>query len=466
MFFLFVLCFLVGHSLASSNSTALVGWQLDDNSRSTWDIVWSCLSTIFACTWTVLHINVYPRNISNKRWIVTKLVWWLIAIVIPEVLFWAAAYNLYWSILLQKVCNAAQNTRDSDSSEPKLWLSKRAIPLGQAQDLCHIDLHPVHTEWTIRQCFCIRIRGLALQTQDEWIYTIRPSDMKPFIQAGLIRCSDFRDRDVEDRAKSDSFAKAFTLLQSTWFLCNCIGRWAYSLPISPIELATVAYVGCGVLTYAAWWYKPKDMTTPITIYLRFDRKNLPAQVCNLTEQRQKGWVHLRARVKEEREVYDATTPPSDDEPDEPGNDQPDDYAPFEKPLDGILLSIACTSAALIYCAIHVAAWNFEFPTKAEQIIWRVLSLIAVGTVFIFSALQSLEEYTSFLKSKNMLPSFMTDYDRKGGRVLVVRPYVVILCFFMYIPARLWMMGLVFSSLRALPAATYTTVDWLTAIPHF
>jgi hypothetical protein len=220
MFFLLVLSFLVTHSLASSNSTALASWQLDGNSRSTWDIVWTCFSTIFACTWTVLHMFVPPRNISNTRWTIVKLSAWLIAIVAPEVLFYVAAKDLYWTILLQKVCNAVQNTRDSDSSEPKLWLSKRAIPLGQAQGLCHVDLHPVHTEWTIRQCFCIHAGGLALQTQDEWIYTLRPKDMKPFIQAGIIRCSDFRDRDVEDRAKADSFAKAFAILQSTWFLAT------------------------------------------------------------------------------------------------------------------------------------------------------------------------------------------------------------------------------------------------------
>ncbi|KAJ5722075.1 hypothetical protein N7488_000110 [Penicillium malachiteum] len=452
---LLVIGFLVSHSLASSNSTALVGWQLGGNSRSTWDLLWSCFSTIFACTWTVLHIAVPPRNISSKRWTVTKLFLWLIAIVVPEVLFWISACNFYWSTLLQKVCNAAQNTRDTHLLEPKLWLSKRVISLGQAQDLSHMNLHPVHSEWTLRQCFCILSRGLTLQTQDE---------------------GSTQDRDVEDRAKSDSLAKAFTVLQSTWFLCNCIGRWAYSLLVSPIELSTVAYVGCGVLVYGVLWYKPRNMTTPIAIYLQFDRANLPTEVCSLTERNREGWVHLRARVKEEsaitalknylRELYDATIPAPNNEPEEPHNDQPNDYAPFEGPFYGIVLSITCTSAALIYCAIHVAAWDFEFPTKAEQTVWRVLSLICVGAVFIFSAVDCLVEYTSFLKSKNMLPSFMVDYDRKGGRWLVVDHYIKLLSVLVYVPARLGMMGLVFSSVRALPMATYTTVDWLTTIPHF
>ncbi|KAJ5714539.1 uncharacterized protein N7483_011720 [Penicillium malachiteum] len=307
---------------------------------------------------------VPPRNISNKRWTITKIFILLLAIVAPEVIFWVAASELYSTIILQKACNVVQSTRDSDSSEPKLWLSKRAIPLGQAQGLDHIDLDPVHTDWTFRQCFCIDSGGVALQTQDEWIYRLRPEDMKPLIQAGIIRCSDFRDRDVEDRAKSDSFGKAFTVLQSTWFLCNCIGRWAYSLPVSPIEIATVAYVCCGILICGVWWYKPKNVTTPICIYLRFDRKDLPTEVCNLTKGNPKGWVHLRARVKEESILSafktfltlfnNATSPATSDGPDQSHNNERDDHSPLERPSYGILFSATCTSAALIFCAIHIA----------------------------------------------------------------------------------------------------------------
>ncbi|KAJ6004819.1 hypothetical protein N7540_012618 [Penicillium herquei] len=107
------------------------------------------------------------------------------------------------------------------------------------------------------------------------------------------------------------------------------------------------------------------MTTPIAIYLRFDRKDLPTEVSNLTEQNREQSVHLRARVKEEstiaalkgylREIYDATVPSSSNESNESRNDEPDVYAPFEGPLHGIIFSVTCTSAALIYCAIHVAA---------------------------------------------------------------------------------------------------------------
>lgn len=353
---LILAAFFAGHSSAS-NSPALVSWQLDGNSRSTWDIVWTCFSTVFACTWTALHLDVPARNMSDVRSTISKIRAWFLAVLVPEVYFWLASMQLYHAISLRKMSNAAQRTRDNESEEPKLWLSTRSRPLEQAQDLEHIDLHPVHTEWTLRQCFCINANGLALQTQDEWIYTIRPRNMKSFIQAGIIRCSDFRDRDIEDRAKADSFAKAFTVLQSTWFLCNVIARWAYSLPVSPIELATVAYVACGILIYGMWWYKPKDMNTPITVFLRCDRENIPIEVRSLIETHSAAWVHLRARVKEEHTasvLWKAIRTPFLSRYPEPRDEEEDDDL-RETPLDGIIWGAICNSAALLYCAIHIAA---------------------------------------------------------------------------------------------------------------
>lgn len=301
MLITWLLLLFVNGSLAS-NSTALVSWQLEGNGRSTWDILWPCLTTIFACTWTILHFGVWPRNISNRRIWLSQLRTAILAILAPEVIFLLAAEELTDVKRVRELCNTAQRERDGEA-EPKSWLSMHTRPLEQAQapkqHLHHIDLNPVNTEWSLPQCFCIVSNGLAVQTQDEWIYTIRYAEMKAFIQAGIFHPSDFRDQDIADRAKADPFAKGFAILQSTWFLCNVIARWVSTLPVSPIEVSTVAYVVCGILTYAAYWHKPKNMSTSIKIYLRYTRATLPAGILRLTESNPKGWVHLRARIQNE-----------------------------------------------------------------------------------------------------------------------------------------------------------------------
>ncbi|KAJ5951251.1 uncharacterized protein N7479_009664 [Penicillium vulpinum] len=280
--------------MAASNSTALVSWQLEDNGRSTWALVWSCLATIFACTWTVLHPDLPRRNSPTVRIIIANLGYWLLAIFFPEYVFVNASCARYRAMLLKNVCNEAQKARYLESVDRDSWLSKRARPLEQVQNRDSADPHSFRTEWTLRKCFCISAGGLALQSQDGWIYVLRRSDMQPFIQAGIIEDIDFHDRDVEDRAKADSLGKTFTVIQTSWFLADIIARWVNSLPVAPIELATIAYIACGLMMYAMWWYKPKDMSTPITIYVRYDRNSIPTDLLNHTATNPHGWVHIYA----------------------------------------------------------------------------------------------------------------------------------------------------------------------------
>jgi hypothetical protein len=79
------------------------------------------------------------------------------------------------------------------------------------------ELQLLNTEWTLAHCFCLIMGGIALQTQDEWIYSVGWEDIHLLIQAGVIRCSDIRDRYIEDRSKADWLAKGFTISQSTTF---------------------------------------------------------------------------------------------------------------------------------------------------------------------------------------------------------------------------------------------------------
>ncbi|KAH8772421.1 hypothetical protein F5882DRAFT_381434 [Hyaloscypha sp. PMI_1271] len=68
-------------------------------------------------------------------------------------------------------------------------------------------------------------------------------------------------------------------------------------------------------------------------------------------------------------------------------------APFERPmprlgndkfpnLKGYQEAILCV-ATLVYASIHVIGWNFEFPTRAEMILWRVCSMFLFGNTVAF-----------------------------------------------------------------------------------
>lgn len=54
--------------------------------RSVWDIVWSCLATIFACTWLAVHLNV-PEQGKGELWkFGRRAVAFGVALIAPEVI--------------------------------------------------------------------------------------------------------------------------------------------------------------------------------------------------------------------------------------------------------------------------------------------------------------------------------------------------------------------------------------------
>jgi hypothetical protein len=61
------------------------------NSRSLFNIVWGCLTTLFACTWISVHPNVPPPLESRLVRLGRRLKMMLIAIVAPEIMVGFAA---------------------------------------------------------------------------------------------------------------------------------------------------------------------------------------------------------------------------------------------------------------------------------------------------------------------------------------------------------------------------------------
>ena len=55
---------------ASKNGTAeaKVGWICGDNTRSSFDVIWSCLAVVLVCTYKVIHLNIPGEETSWLRW--------------------------------------------------------------------------------------------------------------------------------------------------------------------------------------------------------------------------------------------------------------------------------------------------------------------------------------------------------------------------------------------------------------
>lgn len=87
---------------------------------------------------------------------------------------------------------------------------------------------------------------------------------------------------------------------------------------------------------------------------------------------------------------------------------------------------------------------------------------------IFSTVNTAYLALLHLKVAKKLPSSMEFLveDTHWQRIFDTHMYIKQAGISLYIIARLGIMALVCSSLRALPEDSYTTVGWVTSIPHF
>jgi hypothetical protein len=104
------------------------------------------------------------------------------------------------------------------------------------------------------------------------------------------------------------------------------------------------------------------------------------------------------------------------------------------------------TVAIVFGAVHCAAWNANFPSVAEKWLWRSSSLVITVIPALMGIVQ-MRGPQGFPKSKLVEVSFM-------GTMLV------------YVVSRLLLIVLPFTTLRRIPAGALSDVDWSSDIPHF
>lgn len=74
-------------------------------------------------------------------------------------------------------------------------------------------------------------------------------------------------------------------------------------------------------------------------------------------------------------------------------------------------------------------------------------------------------YVIWFESRNLFPFYTKAFNARKSFWCRVILLVEFFCFVIYVILRLAIMVLAFTSLRALPVGSYTTVEWVMSIPH-
>ena len=71
--------------------------------------------------------------------------------------------------------------------------------------------------------------------------------------------------DILDKSKSDNVSRLLSVLQALWMLAQIVGRLIGKMPVTLLEVNTLAHIICAVIIYLLWWDKPKLINEPTKI---------------------------------------------------------------------------------------------------------------------------------------------------------------------------------------------------------
>ncbi|KIM28288.1 hypothetical protein M408DRAFT_308844, partial [Serendipita vermifera MAFF 305830] len=439
--------------------------------RSIWSIVWSCLSTIFLCTWVAVHPNVHFRpEKRNQRWLekwlwdplhdffTYKLVLFLWALLVPEyILAWAVRQYTQAGIISKKVPEWTRThgffmimggfhlfrlPADAPSTH---------FPLSTPFSQPHSSPRPPPSlfEPSNSSDFVVPT-GLHSRRDEVPECSLKFEDFP----ADLLKAIAPTETELKDRGKSDALTKTIVLVQTLWFVVQCIVRGTQRLPLTELEVVTLAYTMLNLFIYAFWWDKPRNVECPIRVY-----KTLAANHKEAGQGAEK-WGPI-GYIRWAEKIVSYTT------------GRQDRFVTVSQkrsiPMfwSGRIaqrdLSVAGLGPSILgagFGAIHCIAWLSEFPSRAELILWRfsciIMITIPVTVVVIYS-------YWVLERRWETKPESLLEWVvRLSGFACMG---LLALSVWLYIVSRIATLVTAFTSLRSLPPAAFMTVDWTTFIPH-
>ena len=216
--------------------------------RTIWDILWSCLATIFACSWVSIHPNIPASNESSLRIFLRRLELMFWAVVSPEMIItWALRQ---WS--------GARRLE-------KLYKGGEMYPI-YPQILNH-KIPTLDRGWTKTHGHFIQMGGFMLFEGDIAKGVLSPKRFSELLTAKKIEFPTVSVEEIEDRSKADGFSKMIAFGQTLWFVAQCIARRSQHLDLTLVELLTLSLAVLNGVMYFLWWNKPLDVRCPIRVYL-------------------------------------------------------------------------------------------------------------------------------------------------------------------------------------------------------
>ena len=85
------------------------------------------------------------------------------------------------------------------------------------------------------------------------------------------------EAEIMGKGKSNWLTKPLVLLQTLWFVMQCIARAVEHLPVTHPEIVTLAYAAMNFVIYIFWWNKPLNVNRPVRVFRKSERSEMQPQ---------------------------------------------------------------------------------------------------------------------------------------------------------------------------------------------
>ena len=217
----------VAHDISTAN-TEYVGYVGDPNGRGTASLVISCLLTLILCVWSALHLNIPDQTETTFQCLMVNLRWILAGIYAPELVVFTAWRQWSSARILSGIVRD-EETRKSETYAAEYW----------------------HHPWTRAHSFFASTGGFAFEIEKHDHTEFLPSGTPARLaitargMALLARCGrlpNVAQAEITDKSKANEVAKTLVLLQASWMLAQVFGRLIAGLPVTLLEVNTIAHV--------------------------------------------------------------------------------------------------------------------------------------------------------------------------------------------------------------------------------
>ncbi|KAL1881270.1 hypothetical protein Daus18300_001122 [Diaporthe australafricana] len=329
----------------------------------------------------------------------------------------------------------------------------------------------------MRLAFFADMGGFVIQgkgKEEDIRFPLNAKQLHWLVVRGYVEYPETNDDEIWDKSKQDRLSRAISVFQAAYLIVACIGRAAQNLAITTLELNALGIVVCALMTAFSWLHKPADVRMACVLKCKgsFDEisgerywKNTPL---DFIDENGPGWA-----MNVQPFMRMPVLPP----------ERPIQRIPNDRfPMNPYKYQEYCLCfATLLFTAIHVAGWNFSFPTTLEKVLWRVSSLVLFGVTALFwifetmASWKRLERWTwLYLRicRPDRLPAFeaarTAKLDQPKEPTQLPLPWEfwsIMPVALLYGIARMCLIVEAFLEFRAVDGTAYGNVNWSLYIPH-